>query len=481
MKPLETINYKAAARAAIDDPVLQKSLANLQDRLGKGAAQGYRELPEGPDLRLKAHDIRMESIEHLDILLSALAEKIRRHGGHVHFARDGAAAVNHCLAIARRHNVSLAVKGKSMLTEEIGLNQALSGAGIEAVETDLGEYIIQLAGETPSHIVAPAIHKTKEQVGRLFKDKLGIPYTDDPPALTLAARKALRKKFLKADMGISGCNLACAETGHITTVSNEGNIRMVTTLPKVHVAFMGMERVVADLKDHAILFRLLSIGAAAQKMAGYVSYLRGPGKNRRSGGPEAFHLIIVDNGRSRILADHDFREMLCCVRCGACLNVCPVYAKIGGHSYGFAYSGPVGAVVNPLLQGINRYADLCLGETLCGACMEACPVNIDIPRMLLLLRAKLARGDKAWNVNVHSRTEQAAFVAWSYLIRNRRLYDFLIKFAYLGQKMMPANGQMIKRLPLAGRGWTQSRDLQPIAARSFIANLRHPKTGKPYD
>jgi L-lactate dehydrogenase complex protein LldF len=465
---LKPDSYQHSAQAAINDPVLQRALANLQQRLGRGAAEGYRRFPEGPDLRLKGHAIRMKAIENLDILLDALADKIEQNGGHVHFAPDRDTAVKRCIEIARTHRVSLAVKGKSMLTEEIGLNPALEAAGIETVETDLGEYIVQLAGEAPSHIIAPAIHKSREAVGSLFADKLGIPYTDDPPALTLAARQALRKKFLKADMGISGCNLACAETGHITTVSNEGNIRMATTLPRVHVAFMGMERIVADLKDHEILFRLLSMGAAVQEMAGYVSYIGGPAIQGRIDGPEAFHLIIVDNGRSRILADTDFREMLCCIRCGACLNMCPVYGKIGGHAYGSAYSGPVGAVVTPLLAGINQASDLCLGESLCGACMPACPVNINIPRMLLLLRTKLAEGDKPWNVKIKSRAEQAAFTVWSYLIRNRNLYDIFLKGAYIGQHALPGTHSMISRLPLAGKGWTQGRDLKRLASRSFI-------------
>jgi L-lactate dehydrogenase complex protein LldF len=290
--------------------------------------------------------------------------------------------------------------------------------------------------------------------------------------LTLAARQALRKKFLQADMGISGCNLACAETGHITTVSNEGNIRMATTLPRVHVAFMGMERIVADLADHDVLLRLLSMGAAAQDMAGYVSYIGGPAEKGRTDGPDAFHLIIVDNGRSRILADSDFREILCCIRCGACLNMCPVYGKIGGHAYASAYSGPVGAVVTPLLTGINQASDLCLGESLCGACMPACPVNINLPRMLLLLRAKLAEGDASWNVKIQSRAEQAAFTAWSYLIRNRFLFDLFLKGAYLGQQFLPGTHTMIRRLPLAGKDWTRDRDLKRLAGRSFIQRYR---------
>jgi L-lactate dehydrogenase complex protein LldF len=478
---LKTSAYQTTAGSAIADPVLQKALANLQLRFGRGTAEGYRNLPEGPDLRLKAHDIRMRAIENLDVLLTVLVDKIRSNGGQVHFAADGQAAVSHCLTIARRHNVSLAVKGKSMLTEEIGLNRALEDAGIETVETDLGEYIIQLAGETPSHIIAPAIHQTREKVGRLFAEKLGVPYTDDPPTLTMIARQALRKKFLQADMGISGCNLACAETGHITTVSNEGNIRMATTLPRVHVAFMGMERIIADLKDHEILFRLLALGAAAQNMAGYVSYIGGPGRAGRTEGPEVFHLVIVDNGRSRILADPEFREMLCCIRCGACLNICPVYGKIGGHAYQSAYSGPVGAVVTPLLKGINAHADLCLGESLCGACMPACPVNINIPRMLLALRAKLAVGDKAWGVRPHNPAERMAFALWSQLVRSRRLYNLFLKSAYHVQKFLPQNNDMLARLPLAGSGWTRSRDLKKIPGRTFIDRYQQHLRGKRHD
>ncbi len=469
---MNTSSYTRQSQSAIADPVLHAALVNLQERFGKGTAQGYLDLPEGPGLRLKAHDIRMNAIQNLDILLETLARNIRKNGGHVHFAENAQAAVDCCLDIAQKHGVAMAVKGKSMLTEEIGLNNALKAAGIEVVETDLGEYIIQLAGETPSHIIAPAIHKTRQQVGRLFQEKLGIPYSEDPPTLTLAARKALREKFLKADMGISGCNLACAETGHITTVSNEGNIRMVSTLPGVHVAFMGMERVVADLKDHDILFRLLAMGAAVQNMAGYVSYRGGLGEQGQMAGPREFHLIIIDNGRTRILADPDFKEMLCCIRCGACLNICPVYGEIGGHAYNSPYSGPVGAVVTPLLKGINRHADLCQGESLCGACMDACPVNIDIPRMLLLLRQKLAEGDTSWNVTVKSRLEQAAFAAWSVLIRNPRLYDFFLKSAFMGQKFLPEKKQMISRLPFAASGWTRSRDLKKVAKKRFMDRIK---------
>jgi len=470
MAEIRTEHYRQEAAGAIKDEVLQNALADVQGRLGKGTAAAYQSLPEGPELRLKAHDIRMRAIENLDVLLETLADNIQKNGGQVYFARDGADAVRYCLDVARQQNVRRVVKGKSMVTEEVGLNEAFEDAGIDVAETDLGEYIIQLAGEGPSHIIAPAIHKTRQQVGRLFADKLGIPYTEDPPTLTQAARKALRQKFLEADMGISGCNLACAETGHITTVSNEGNIRMSTTLPRVHVAFMGMERVVGRLEEHDVLFRLLARGAAAQNMAGYVSYIGGPRQPGQADGPEAFHLIIIDNGRSRILADEAFREILCCIRCAACLNICPVYGKIGGHAYGYPYSGPIGAVITPLMVGINRAKDLCQGETLCGACQDACPVNIDIPRMLLALRTKLADGDANWGVKRADPVEKAALQFWSRLIQSRPAYDLFLKAGGLGQKLLPRTRGQIRKLPGRLGGWTASRDMPPLASRSFVKN-----------
>ena len=472
MNTIRPEDYTSTARRALKDRVLQKALADFQDRLGKGTARAYRELPEGLGLRQTAHAIRMQAVENLDILLETLVDNLREKDGRVIFAEDAHAAVTACIEIARRHNVKRAVKGKSMVTEEIGLNPALEAEGIEVTETDLGEYIVQLAGESPSHIIAPAIHKTREQVGRLFADKLGIPYTSDPPTLTRAARKALRQKFLTADMGISGCNMACAETGHITTVSNEGNIRMATTLPRVHVAFMGMERVTARLEDHDVLFRLLARGAAAQHMAGYVSYIGGPRTKDQVDGPDAFYLIIIDNGRSKILADLEFREILCCIRCAACLNVCPVYGKIGGHSYGSAYSGPVGAVVTPLLVGIDRAKDLFLGETLCGACKDACPIDIDLPRMLLALRARLVTGDPVWQSRGGRIGEKVFYSAWSAAVGNHRLYEGIQRTVSLVQKTLTGANGMIHGLPYPLDGWTRSRDLKPLATKSFLSRWK---------
>lgn len=477
MTGIQTERYVENAKAALKDTVMRNALAGLQERLGPATAATYNDLPEGPDLRKRAHAIRMESIDHLDILLESLAEKIRGRGGKVFFARTARDAVDYCLEVAAQNGVKGVIKGKSMVTEEVGLNPALEQAGIEVTETDLGEYIVQLAEESPSHIIAPAIHMTRKEVGRLFQEKLGIPYTEDPPTLTRAARKALREKFLAADMGISGCNLACAETGHITTVSNEGNIRMATTMPRIHMAFMGMERVIARLKDHDVLFRLLSRGAAAQNMAGYVSYVGGPRTPDQAEGPDEFHLIIIDNGRSRILADPEFREVLTCIRCAACLNVCPVYGSIGGHTYGYPYSGPIGAVVTPLMVGVNRAKDLCKGESLCGACRQACPVDNDLPRMLLALRRKLAQGDHRWQVAPTGGTEKLSFQIWSRTIKNRRVYEGLLKLGALVQKLFPRHNGMIRSMP-GVKGWTASRDMPPLADRTFMERWRKREASK---
>jgi L-lactate dehydrogenase complex protein LldF len=306
------------------------------------------------------------------------------------------------------------------------------------------------------------------QIGQLFADKLGIDYTDDPPALTLAARKALREKLLSADMGLTGCNLACAETGHISLVSNEGNIRMATTMPKVHVALMGMERVVATLEEHRETVQLLTRGAALQKLSTYVSFLGGPTGEDDPDGPKEFHLVIIDNGRSKILADPEFREVLACIRCGACLNICPVYGKIGGHAYNSPYCGPIGAVITPLLDGINKHADLCKGETLCGACKDICPVQIDLPRMLAALRQKLAYGSDRWNARQHNPAEAYTFTLWRLLVTRSFFYRGFLKLGRLLQRpFVTKNNHMIKKMVGIGSGWTDSRDLPPISRKTF--------------
>ncbi len=473
MTNIEIGAYRDVALKSLQNQTLQQALSCVQGRIGKAASYAYQQLPEGPGLRQVGHELRMQALLELDVLLQELADQVRSRGGKVFFAADGEAAIRYCLETAAKNRVKQVVKGKSMVTEEIGLNEALLNAGIEPTETDLGEFIIQLAGERPSHIIAPAIHKTRQEVGRLFADKLGIPYTEDPAALTRAARSALREKFFAADMGITGCNLACAETGHITTLSNEGNIRMSTSMPRIHLAIMGMERVTARLEDHAVLFRLLSRGAAAQSLATYISYAGGPAGPEEIDGPEEFHLVILDNGRSRILADPEFREILCCVRCGACLNVCPVYGKIGGYAYGHPYAGPVGAVLNPLLAGLEKGKDLFFGETLCGACRDACPVDIDLPRMLLAHWARLIEGDARANCRAKAGAmEKIALQGWSKLAEHRKLYEAAHNTAALGQRALPRKTGLIRRMPPPFSGWTKGRDLQPLAPRTFLQDLQ---------
>lgn len=472
-------SYSEGASAGLANPTLQRSLKKIQTNFGKGAMRHWQAMPD-QDLRRRVKSRRMQTLEHLDIVLAELAEAVRKRGGEVFFAPTAAEAVQYTLQVAEANNVRRVVKGKSMTSAEIGIDPALQQAGIEVIETDLGEYIIQLAGDNPSHIIAPCIHMDRVQIGRLFADKLGVEYTDDPPSLTRIARKALREKLLGADMGITGCNIACAETGQIALVSNEGNIRMATTMPRIHVALMGLERIAATFEEHQQLLQLLTRGAALQKLSTYVSLLGGPRQEHDPDGPEQFHLIIIDNGRSKILADPRFREVLACIRCGACLNICPVYGRIGGHAYNSPYCGPIGAVVTPLLQGINAHADLCKGETLCGACKDVCPVENDLPRMLSVLRHQLAYGDPVWQVEANNRWEAMGFSLWKKAISSRKGYDMLLKIArFILKGRTGANG-MISSMPGPAGHWTKDRDLRPLAATTFRERWRSKRAaGRP--
>ena len=297
-------------------------------------------------------------------------------------------ASDYVVSLAREKGVRTVVKGKSMATEEIDLNHKLAGVGVDAIETDLGEYMIQLAGETPFHIIAPAIHKTRQDFGQLFSEHLSIPYEEDPQRLTQIARHALREKFSHADMGITGANFGIAETGTIVLVENEGNQRLSTALPPIHVSIMGMEKVIPTLQDLSVFLALLPRSATGQKASSYVSMITGPRGPGEVDGSEEFHMVILDNGRSRILADETMRESLYCIRCAACLNICPVYNSVGGHAYGWVYSGPIGSIITPELVGVGEAKDLPAASTLCAACRDVCPIKIDIPHMLLKLRHK---------------------------------------------------------------------------------------------
>lgn len=479
MKKSQNSTYRELASKGIESNTLQLSLRNIQDRLGKGAMDYWSEM-EDQQMRKRVKQARMSTLENLDKILLELAKNIRAKGGKVYFAETAQDAVAYTVQVAKDNGVKKVVKGKSMTSMEIEVDPALEKENIKVVETDLGEYIVQLAEDQPSHIIAPCIHMNRQQIGQLFTEKLGIDYTDDPPTLTLAARKALRKELLSADMGLTGCNLGCAETGHITLVSNEGNIRMATTMPRVHVALMGMERVTANLDEHRETLQLLTKGAALQDISTYVSLLGGPGGAPDGDGPKEFHLVIIDNGRSKILGDPEFREVLACIRCGACLNICPVYGKIGGHAYNSPYCGPIGAVVTPLLDGINKHADLCKGETLCGACKDVCPVENDLPRMLSALRHKLAYGCDHWDTRPYNTKEAYGYSVWRFIVTRTYLYRWALNTARLLQRPLIGENKMINKMFGLGAAWTADRDLPPIAKKTFkeIWQEKYAGTGK---
>ena len=424
----------------------------------------FAELPDGEALRDRARAIKHHTIENLDSYLIRLEENVKRLGGTVHWARTGAEARSIILELARKNNVTRVVKAKSMVTEEIELNEALEEAGIEAVETDLGEYIVQLAHEKPSHILAPAIHKSKGDISILFAEKLGAPNLVEAEELTVVARKRLREKFLTAGMGITGANFGVADTGTIVLVENEGNIRLSTSLPRIHVALMGIEKLIPSLDDLAVFLKVLARSASGQKMSSYVSFITGPRRPGEADGADEFHLIIIDNGRTRILADEEMRESLYCLRCGACLNVCPVYQKIGGHAYGSVYSGPIGSIITPAFAGLEKAKDLPFASTLCGACREICPVRIDIPRILLKLRSDWSEAKS--NAGGPSLVEKLTIKLWSFAMRHRAIYSLGFRIAAFLQGPMSEDGK-IKRLPFAFSGWTEYRDFPVLARKSF--------------
>jgi len=342
------------------------------------------------ELRKAGHEIRLHALTHLDRYLAMVEEKVIAAGGHVHWAKDAGEAREIVLGLAAEHGVRSIVKVKSMVSEEIDLNPALEARGIRVYETDLGEFIVQLAGQRPSHITSPALHMTKEEIAALFCEKLGIDYCPIPEELTEYARKRLRPEFLNAGMGISGGNFLIAETGTLLIVTNEGNGRLSTTLPPIHVAVVGIEKVIPDWESAAVLLKLLARSVSGSKITAYNTFITGV----REGGPKEFHLVLLDNGRSRILADKVAREALLCIRCGACMNTCPIYNQVGGYAYGAVYQGPIGSMLTPMLLGTKLAGGLPFASTLCGACAELCPVMIPIPEILLHLRKRYVEGDE---------------------------------------------------------------------------------------
>ena len=445
---------------ALHDATLQTALARATAKFVENRAAAMTALQDADRLRDQARAIRAKALSRLDEMLSRLAERIEARGGRVCWAPDGATAARYITDLARRRRVERIVKSKSMASEEIHLNAALAAAQLHVVETDLGEYIIQLARETPSHIVAPAIHKTREQVAVLFEQHLGMAPTNEPSEMARAARGALRQEFLRADLGISGVNFGVANEGAIVLVTNEGNGRLTTTVPRIHVAVMGIERVVESLEDLGVLLQVLGRSATGQKMTVYTTVLSGPARADEADGPEEFHLVLLDNGRSRILGT-DYAEALLCIRCGACLNACPVYQSIGGHAYGGVYSGPIGAVLTPLLEpAMDEAYALSHASSLCGACQAACPVRIAIPEMLLRLRGDAVRdtGGKS--------SERIAMRLWRAIVQRPGLFRAAGRAASLATRAAARGGQ-VKALPPPLNAWTRTRDFPPFAKKSF--------------
>lgn len=381
-------------RRALVNPTLQRALATATGKALDSRREAVEHVGEEgwQRLRDRARAVKEHTVGNLDFYLAQLAENVERCGGQVFWAQTAEDARRYIIELAARRGVRVAVKSKSMMTEEIELNRALEAAGVEAVETDLGEYIVQLAGERPSHINMPAIHKTRGDVAELFTEKLGVEMDGDIAQMAGLARRVLRRRFAEAGMGITGVNYAVAETGTVVLVENEGNIRLTNSLPRLHVALMGIEKVIPRLEDLDVFLRLLSRSASGQKLCSYLSFLTGVKGSESEEGPDEFHLVILDNGRTQMLANPHLRESLFCIRCGACLNVCPVYQKIGGHAYGWVYPGPIGAVLTPQMIGRERAAALPFASTLCGACRDVCPVKINLPEMLLHLRHEIKEG-----------------------------------------------------------------------------------------
>ncbi len=454
--PIEPENIKLLIAERINDPQLRGNVARATKTSLIKRADVVSDFPDWEEMRSAAHDIKRHVMDNVGHYLTQFEAQATAAGAVVHFASDAGQAADLICEIASRHGRRVAVKSKSMTGEEIDLTHAMERAGLEAIETDLGEYIIQLAEEPPSHITAPALHKSRGEIGRLFAEKLGIEYSDDPEHLTKVARRILREDFLRADVGVSGVNFAIAESGSICIVENEGNARLSTTMPKVHIAVMGFEKLVPDYSSLSLFLNMLGRSATGQRITCYTSILNGPRRKQEHDGPEELHIVVLDNGRTRMLADPKMREALFCIRCGACLNVCPVYQKIGGHGYGSIYPGPIGSVITPIFRGEERAAGLPFASSLCGACSEICPVHIDLHHLLLTWRERISekrRGKIA---------ERITMKLFSFTAARTMLFDFGgAVYRMFAPLLRDSSGGL--RIPV----WGKSRDFPRPPEKSF--------------
>lgn len=460
-------DFKENVAHALEDKQLRKNLKFAMDSMIQKRKTVFSDEQEFEKLRTAGNLIRKRALSKLPELLDRLEKKCTENGINVHWAETTDQGCKKVLEIMKSHGATKLVKGKSMVSEEMHLNKFLEKNGIEAIETDLGEFIIQLAGETPSHIIVPAIHKNKDEISKLFHEKIpGTPYTEEVEELNAIARKTLRKKFYAGHVGVSGVNVAVAETGTLCLVENEGNGRMCTTVPPVHIAVMGLEKVVEKLEHVPPLLRLLTGSATGQLITTYVNMITSPRKKGEKDGPKEVHLIILDNGRSKILADPQLRQTLQCIRCGTCLNHCPVYTRIGGHAYGFVYPGPIGKMLTPQMEGLERAGAMTSASSLCNACEEVCPVKIPIPDLIRRLRNESY--DSKGTVDGHGYkkdlSETAVWKAWKLVNSVPVLNSVSTKLAGIFVPVLPDTGPL--------KQWTHSRTKPVIAKKSLHEMVR---------
>ncbi|WP_341679411.1 LutB/LldF family L-lactate oxidation iron-sulfur protein [Niveibacterium sp. SC-1] len=464
-KDQATVPFKARTQAAVADPKLRKSLAGAMAFLQQKRSAQFPDPVELEALRTLGQHIRQHALSRLPDLLVELEEKLLVLGAQVHWAETAEQANEIVLGIARRRNAHSVIKGKSMASEEMELNHYLEARGITCVESDMGEYIVQIAGEKPSHIVMPAIHKTKADIAGLFHERIAdMPYTEDVDALIQAGRRVLRQQFADADIGLSGVNFAAADTGTLWLVENEGNGRLSTSVPPVHVAIMGIEKVVARLEDVVPLSSLLTRSATGQSITTYFNLITGPRRAGEKDGPEELHLVLLDNGRSQAYADDELRETLQCIRCGACMNHCPVYERIGGHAYGTVYPGPIGKIISPHLLGLEETHEMVTASSLCGACGEVCPVRIPIPQLLIRLRNE-AKRDPGQEVEHPLRGQGAAFSRGEHLVW--RFWRGAFSHPSVYRVFRWAATRLRAFTPRSQLGWTQHRTPLVPAKRSL--------------
>jgi L-lactate dehydrogenase complex protein LldF len=465
--PGPTPTFEQSARESLSDSQLRRNLGKATQTIRHKRAVAVAEMPDWENLREAGRALKERVVRHLDEYLLQLEESVKQAGGQVHWARDAAEANGIIAQIVKDHSSEEVVKVKSIATDETKLNEYLERQGIHAFETDLAELIIQLAGETSSHILVPAIHKNRAEIQELFSRELGASdLSDEPSDLTEAARLYLREKFLKAKVGISGANFAVAETGTVCVVESEGNGRMCTTLPPVLVTLMGIEKVIPAWRDFEVFMQLLPRSSTAERMNPYTSFWTGVSGDD---GPQEFHLVLMDNGRTDVLADEIGRQTLNCIRCSACLNVCPVYERTGGHAYNSVYPGPIGAILTPQLVGLGDPGpdSLPYASSLCGACYQVCPVKINIPQVLVHLRGKVVRHKQdRGGPREKLDPENIAMQTVAKVFSDPELYERAQKFARVGQWPFVRGGS-IGRLPGRLAGWTSVRDLKPVPRQSF--------------